>query len=65
MEWLTLDRPLLTSSPIISEDGTIYVESNNGFIYVIKSDSMGLANSPWPAFGHDTKRASNSTKVLR
>ena len=43
------------SSPVIGSDGTVYFGSKDGNLYAIQSDSMGLANSPWPMFLHDEK----------
>jgi outer membrane protein assembly factor BamB len=36
------------SSPAIGSDGTVYVGSRDHKLYAIKTDSKGLANSPWP-----------------
>jgi len=36
------------SSPAIGSDGTVYVGSSDNKLYAIKTDSKGLANSPWP-----------------
>jgi outer membrane protein assembly factor BamB len=38
------------SSPNIASDGTIYIGSPEGKLYAIKSESLGLAKSPWPKF---------------
>ena len=42
-------------SPAIGSDGTVYVGSRDGYLYAIRSNSRGLANSPWPKFGHDNR----------
>ena len=36
------------SSPAIGSDGTVYVGSWDNKLYAIKTDSKGLAKSPWP-----------------
>jgi hypothetical protein len=41
----------VTSSPAIGSDGTVYVGSTDHKLYAIKTDSKGLAKSPWPMFG--------------
>jgi len=42
------------SSPVISEEGIIYFRSNDGYLYAIDSGTnAGLANTPWPMFGHN------------
>lgn len=42
-----------SSSPAVSIDGTVYV---SGFtLYAISSDSLGLANSPWPRYQKDNQ----------
>ena len=39
------------SSPAIGSDGTVYVGSRDNKLYAIKTDSKGLAKSPWPMRG--------------
>ena len=49
------------SSPAIGSDGTVYVGSWDKKLYAIKTDSKGLAKSPWPMRGQNplpTGRAS-------
>ena len=41
------------SSPAIGSDGTVYVGSNDKKLYAIKTDSTGLAKSPWPMRGQN------------
>ena len=36
------------SSPAIGPDGTVYVGSDDNKLYALKTDSKGLAKSPWP-----------------
>jgi len=43
------------SSPAIGSDGTVYVGSLDSCVYAIRSDSKGLADSPWPKFQHDNQ----------
>jgi len=38
----------VTSSPAIGSDSTVYVGSYDKKLYAIKTDSKGLAKSPWP-----------------
>ena len=51
------------SSPAIGSDGTVYVGSYDNKLYAIKTDSKGLAKSPWPMRGQNpqhTGRASGN-----
>ena len=41
------------SSPAIGPDGTVYVGSGDSKLYAIKTDSKGLAKSPWPMRGQN------------
>jgi outer membrane protein assembly factor BamB len=43
----------VSSSPAIGSDGTVYVGSNDKKLYAIKTDSKGLAKSPWPMRGQN------------
>ena len=43
------------SSPAIGSDGTVYVGSDDNKIYAIKTDSKGLAKSPWPMRGQNAR----------
>lgn len=45
----------IKSSPAIGSDGTVYVGSLDSCVYAIRSDSKGLADSPWPKFQHDNQ----------
>ncbi len=38
----------IASSPSMTIDGTLYVTSYDSRLYAIKTESQGLANSPWP-----------------
>jgi hypothetical protein len=41
------------SSPAIGSDGTVYVGSDDNKLYAIKTESLGLAKSPWPMRGQN------------
>ena len=45
----------VTSSPAIGSDGTVYVGSNDNKLYAIKTESKGLAKSPWPMRGQNAR----------
>ena len=56
LRWYFEDAIGVTSSPIIVSDGTLYFTC--GYLYAIRSDSLGLADSPWPMFHRDAGRQS-------
>ena len=43
----------VASSPAIGPDGTVYVGSFDNKLYAIKTNSKGLAKSPWPMRGQN------------
>ena len=45
------------SSPVIGEDGTIYVGSDDRCLYAIRGSSGGLADTSWPMFHHDVSHS--------
>ncbi|MFL2908093.1 MAG: PQQ-binding-like beta-propeller repeat protein [Limisphaerales bacterium] len=50
------------SSPAIGPDGTVYVGSNDHKLNAIKTDSKGLAKSPWPMRGQNPQHTGRATK---
>ena len=44
---------IVSSSPAIGSDGTVYVGSFDNKLYAIKTESLGLAKSPWPMRGQN------------
>ncbi|MBL68599.1 MAG: cell surface protein, partial [Verrucomicrobiales bacterium] len=49
-------------SPAIGSDGTVYVGSNDKKLYAIKTDSKGLAKSPWPMCGRNAQHTGRAPK---
>ena len=45
----------MNSSPAIGSDGTVYVGSEDFKLFAIKTDSKGLAKSPWPMRGQNAR----------
>ena len=43
----------VSSSPAIGSDGMVYVGSEDKKLYAIKTNSKGLAKSPWPMRGQN------------
>ena len=50
------------SSPAIGSDGTVYVGSTNNKLYAIKTNSKGLAKSPWPMRGQNAQHTGRVMK---
>ena len=50
------------SSPAIGPDGTVYVGSHDKQLYAIKTDSKGLAKSPWPMRGQNARHTGRVMK---
>ncbi len=48
------------SSPAIGSDGTVYVGSLDNKLYAIKTDSKGLAKSPWPMRGQNAQHTGHA-----
>ena len=51
--WEYATGGMVFSSSVIGLDGTLYVGSYNKMVYAIKTDSKGLAKSPWPMRGQN------------
>ena len=52
----------VVSSPAIGSDGTVYVGSRDKKLYAIKTDSKGLARSPWPMRGQNARHTGCQSK---
>ena len=46
---------LVHSSLVIGSDSTVYVGSADNKLYAIKTNSKGLAKSPWPMRGQNAR----------
>ena len=53
--WEFATGSFVSSSPAIGSDGTVYVGSSDKKLYAIKTDSKGLAKSPWPMRGQNAR----------
>jgi outer membrane protein assembly factor BamB len=53
----------VSSSPAISQDGTIYFGSYDSYFYALKTDSYGLAKSNWPKFRGSLQNTGNVSYV--
>ena len=53
---------IVSSSPAIGSDGTVYVGSQDNKLYAIKTDSKGLAKSPWPMRGQNAQHTGRALK---
>ena len=50
------------ASPTIGSDGTVYVGSHDKKLYAFRSDSKGLAKSPWPMRGQNAQHTGRVMK---
>ena len=50
------------SSPAIGSDGTVYVGSEDKKLYAFRTDSKGLAKSPWPMRGQNAQHTGRALK---
>ena len=53
---------LVHSSLVIGSDSTGYVGSADNKLYAIKTNSKGLAKSPWPMRGQNPQHTGRATK---
>ena len=52
-KWEFKTNGIINSSPALDKTGIIYIGSRDKALYAIKTDSKGLAKSPWPMFGQN------------
>ena len=60
-KWRYKTGDTIGSSPAIGNDGTIYFGSKDNYLHAVNGDSVGLAITPWPMFGHDLKHTGAAT----
>ena len=61
-QWEYITGGGVYSSPAIGSDGTVYVGSMDNKLYAIKTDSKGLAKSPWPMRGQNARHTGRVMK---
>ena len=55
---------IVATQPAIGPDGTLYVANYVGRLYAFSTGtSAGMADSPWPMFGHDSSRTGHLSKT--
>ena len=54
-KWAFETGEKVRSSPAIGADGTVYIGSLDKKVYAIRTDSGGLARSPWPMRGQNPR----------
>ena len=59
--WEFKTGSLVISSPAIGSDGTVYVGSGDKKLYAIKTESLGLAKSPWPMRGQNARHTGRAS----
>ncbi len=47
----------------LSDDGTIYVLSEDGYLYAFYSSSQGIGNTPWPMYRHDPQHSGQAAST--
>jgi len=52
----------VVSSPAISPDGILYIGSKDKKVYAIRTNSKGLAKSPWPMRGQNPQHTGRAPK---
>jgi outer membrane protein assembly factor BamB len=50
------------SSPSIGTNGTLYIGSGDKNLYALRTDSKGLAKSPWPMRGQNAQHTGRALK---
>ena len=60
--WEFETKGSVSSTPAIGPDGTLYLGSDDNKIYAIKTDSKGLAKSPWPMRGQNPQHTGGTPK---
>jgi sugar lactone lactonase YvrE len=48
--------------PVIADNGTVIIGTNNGWIYAIRSSSGKLANTAWPKYGRDLRNSGRASQ---
>jgi len=62
--WSFAAGSALRTPPALGCDGALYVGSDNGAVFALATDSKGLAHSPWPREGHDSRGTGDARRPL-
>ncbi len=65
VRWTFAAAGALKVPPALGCDGTLYLGSDDGSVYALVSDSLGLADSPWPRLGRDNRGTGDARRKLR
>ena len=60
LRWQYATQGHIASSPALGADGLLYIGSADTHLYVLRTDSEGLAASPWPMYLHDPRHTGQS-----
>jgi len=61
VKWNFITDGPIDSSPVIDENGIIYVGCRDGYLYAVDTGiKSGLKNTPWPMLGQNPRHTSNA-----
>jgi len=55
----------IRAAPALGCDGILYLGADDGAVLALVTESLGLADSPWPRAGHDSRNSADVRTPLR